>query len=61
MTSNQIKMKKIIGCILVASPFIAVYFWTATQLGWLQALIPFALAVIMVACLSVGVILLVDR
>lgn len=50
--------RKIVGSTLIASPFAALYITFGVELGWVNALIPFAITAIVILVVSAGVILL---
>lgn len=52
------KLKKIIGAILVASPFVAVGWFMVLDSCWLDMLIVVGLTVLVVGVLAVGIYLL---
>jgi hypothetical protein len=50
-------MKKIIGCILIASPFVAIFVHACMQNGVMVTLYSFALAFILFVVIATGVVL----
>ncbi len=56
-------LRKITGCLLLASPFVAIYFWAVFSLGytWLGAALPFVFMLGLLLVISAGVYLLVSK